>query len=386
MVALWWFLACDSRIRVVPEDGQVILYTDGLTGAGAFHSGDPIAAGSVFCLEDDDGDTGFECPQPDPGRCLSLGAVGQTVLQLGADGCDFEPDRVVFEVVDPNELEPRSMFPIETFIDEAQDSEDGYRLVTPVPMALTPPAGEALHVSRSGEFPVAFELRHPDFEEPVTVTRGDWHPEASGATAIETDTLAGRFRPTEEGGELSLEGLHAADWEVVEVADVRLHVAVAESAADFLAPGLAYLEARDGQDRLVKGVPVSWSLALSSGLEIAASTDDGQVATLSGLCADLSTSERTVQVIVRAEADGLRRSERVPILLPARPEGWEDIEESCPSRLARTCGCSARPPGLAGVLGLLLGASVVLRRRRRGPGCAFADERVEGEASEQGTG
>jgi uncharacterized protein (TIGR03382 family) len=119
---------------------------------------------------------------------------------------------------------------------------------------------------------------------------------------------------------------------------------------------------------LVKGVSVSWTLRFDNGVTIEKSDDDDQVATLSGQCATLKSQERSVYVTLVAQAEGMRRSERFEILLPARPEGWELVEDLCRAERREACGCSAstrRPAGLSALwLGLL---GWVSRRRQSRP-------------------
>jgi len=364
-MAIWLVvLACGSGIELISETEAISLRTDDLTGAGNFHSGDPIAAGSAFCLQDDQGEDTFECPQLDRERCLSFGDPGTEVIELAAEGCDFDPDRLVFEVVPRQELVPRLVFPVETFIDDTDLSAEGFTLVTDPPDILTPPADQALQVNSVGSFPAAWELDHPDHQEPVTVSVDDWLPTAAGAEAVAAETLFGLFEPTDASGELLLDGALAATWEVAEVVETRLHVAIADSADDFLAPGFAYFEARDAAGRLVKGLPVAWTLAFGNGLEILPSDEDSQVASLSGFCVPLGSREKSIRATLRADAEGFNLSERIEILLPAEPEGWSELQGGCPGRLS---GLGCRVSSVAPTSGAAALAWVLLMARRRRP-------------------
>jgi MYXO-CTERM domain-containing protein len=357
-------LGCETRVRIIPEVEQTILYSKDLVGTDELRAGDPVLLGSEFCITGEEADSGLGCVEIEgDDDCVSVDALGEFVLDLDATACAFDDDRVVLTVVSWDELELRPWYGLEALIDAGIVEDLSYEMVGGEPGTLTPPVGEDLYVS-DGPFTAEFRVYHPDHETAAAVQDGAHEPSGTGVDTLEVSTLRGQFQAEADSGRFEIEGKQTG-WQRVDVAELSLHVARGTEEGHYTAPAYGYLEARDAEGHLVKGVEALWTVQSPEDFRVDHSSSDAQLAFVDGNCVALGEQARTGALTLLVEAQGRVLSRDLEVLIPAADEDYAGVSEDCQEeRPGPSCGCSAATPASALLLSLLVG---LLALRRRDP-------------------
>lgn len=357
----------------------------GLEGWSEFESGDPVLEGSRVCLTF----SGSECVRLSgesqefgSSNCFQVDGLGEHRIALEpvaeqAQECSevlAGPDQVRLEAVGLEGLSAELYWPIEALFQAEIARVPDAELLGPDFFfeGLVPPPGVELQFEEGANVYLSAQVF--DAQGEAVEWAAPWRVDIDDASRPSWVYDQGRSVGG-EGGEIALRGpggesLSLGEWRPWTAGmpvEARLHVFVGHpgDTQSFLgAATYAWMEL-GAEGVVIRQRDTDWSLIGAPDFVI---VDDGQPGLgriEPELCAlDIEPREERLVVVARALGETKRQRVSVPVPgLGEDPDDWARYEELCgePPRRARR-GCSTGPKGSG--LGLVLGALLLLRRRR----------------------